>query len=154
MDPTRWGPKLCFFMDTLAMNYPTNPTYNDKINMKNFFEILKYILPCEECRLHYVGHLDNTPIDNYLNSKENLIMWVLKLHNNVNESLNKPTWTIEQFMEHYTQIYSSKCNITNGKCGGKYKKSFIEQYYTHISISFLVCILGLIIFMIQKRKCI
>ena len=65
MDPTRWGPKLWFFMHTLSFNYPDNPTQNDKLNIKNFFENLKYLIPCETCRIHYGGHTTKMPIDNY-----------------------------------------------------------------------------------------
>jgi FAD-linked sulfhydryl oxidase len=152
MEPAIWGPKLWFMMHTMSFNYPVSPTYNDKVNMKTFFEILKFVIPCDACRDHYTTHLSNMPVDNYLNTKENLIMWVLKLHNSVNEMLNKPTWTLEQTIEHYSKIFNTKCN--SGKCSSGPNKTFMEKYYKYISISILLSILGLIVFfMLYKRKC-
>ena len=156
MDPTRWGPKLWFMLHTISFNYPDSPTYNDKVNTKNFYEILRYIIPCDVCRVHYTEHLGNMPIDNYLDSKENLIMWVLKLHNTVNISLDKPTWTLEQLKSHYSQIYSDKCNINNGKCssgnGNGNGGNFIERHFKLMSLLILISILGMIIYLIKRNN--
>jgi hypothetical protein len=167
MDPTRWGPKLWFMLHTISFNYPDLPTYNDKVNTKNFYEILRYIIPCEVCRVHYSEHLGNMPIDNYLDSKESLINWVLKLHNTVNESINKPTWSLEQLKNHYSQIYSEKCNINKGKCssggnggggngggggGSGSGGNFIERHFKLMSLIIMVSILGMIIYLIKRNN--
>jgi len=156
MDPTRWGPKLWFMLHTISFNYSDSPTYNDKVNTKNFYEILRYIIPCDVCRVHYTEHLGNMPIDNYLDSKESLIMWVLKLHNTVNISLNKPTWTLEQLKSHYSQIYGDKCNINNGKCssgnGSGNGGNFIERHFKLMSLLILISILGMIIYLIKRNN--
>jgi len=158
MDPTRWGPKLWFFMHTLSFNYPENPTQNDKINIKNFFENLKYLIPCETCRIHYNEHTNKLPIDNYLDSKQNLIIWVTNLHNAVNESIGKPIWSLEQVIEHYSNIFSGKCNINEGKCNKTQKNTSNNSLknYSIIIIIILLSILLLIIYLIksQKLKCI
>lgn len=155
MDPTRWGPKLWFFMHTLSFNYPEQPTIKDKKDMKIFFENLRALIPCNTCKEHYNKHLDNDPIDNALTGKDKLIMWVLNLHNKVNESLDKPVWSKEQVYEHYNHIYSGKCNINQGKCTAKPKKTLFEQHYKKMSLLILIGILILLIYLIRKKdfKC-
>ena len=42
MDPTVWGPKLWFFIHTLALNFPTNPTFEEVKAYESFFDNLKF----------------------------------------------------------------------------------------------------------------
>jgi hypothetical protein len=116
MDPTIWGPKLWFISHAIAFNYPENPTQADKDNHKQWFELYKFMIMCDVCRKHYAEHLLKNPIDNNLNSRDDLIKWVWQLHNTVNESLGKAPWTFEQMMDHYTKIFSKKCSINANKC--------------------------------------
>ena len=39
MEPKIWGMKLWFFIHTTALNFPENPTFQDKITMKDFLKI-------------------------------------------------------------------------------------------------------------------
>jgi len=39
-------------------------------------------------------------------SREAYFAWTVKAHNNVNERLKKPTWTVEQAREHYSKLLS------------------------------------------------
>ena len=36
MDPTVWGPKLWFFIHTLAFNFPETPSYEQKRAIEDF----------------------------------------------------------------------------------------------------------------------
>ena len=40
-NPEIWGPHAWFFLETVAMGYPINPTSDDKNQMKAFFYALK-----------------------------------------------------------------------------------------------------------------
>ena len=40
-NPEVWGPGAWLFLHTISLNYPTNPTYEDKENYKTFFTSLK-----------------------------------------------------------------------------------------------------------------
>ena len=51
MQVNKWGPGGWAFMHTITFNYPLNPTDDDKQHYKNFFQSLKYILPCNYCRI-------------------------------------------------------------------------------------------------------
>ena len=105
MDPTVWGPHLWFVMHTMSFNYPKEPTPNDKQNYYNFFYNLTTILPCNDCRKHFIDFFKQNPIQNYLINRDKLIEWVMNAHNNVNKMNNKPQWTLDQVLKHYQPIF-------------------------------------------------
>ena len=81
-NPKIWGPKAWFFIETIILSYPNNPTLNDKTIFKNFFNSLANILPCEKCRYNYKNHIKSNPLnDDILFNKNNLIEWIVKIHN-------------------------------------------------------------------------
>jgi hypothetical protein len=61
-------------------------------DQRKFFDLLQYVLPCEKCRLHYAIFLRSNPID----EKTVLLEWVQKLHQSVNQRINKPIPTESQ----------------------------------------------------------
>ena len=62
LDPRIWGPKGWFFLHSIALNYPKNPTDHDKRNFKQFFESIQYVLPCPQCSQHYSENLQKNPL--------------------------------------------------------------------------------------------
>ena len=78
MDPTVWGPKLWFVIHTFALNYPDNPRYEDKRVMEEFFNNLKYSIPCNKCKVHYRQRLERDPIINYLDNKQSLFKYTIE----------------------------------------------------------------------------
>ena len=62
MEPTIWGKHAWVFLHSISMNYPDKPSISDKKNYKDFFENLKFILPCEVCKKHYSQHIHKNPI--------------------------------------------------------------------------------------------
>ncbi len=106
MDPTIWGPKLWFVIHTFALNYPDNPTYEDKRVMEEFFNNLKYSIPCKKCKIHYRQRLERNPIVNYLDNKQSLFKFTIDLHNQVNKSLGKKIYSYDEVVEIYKQHYN------------------------------------------------
>ena len=106
MDPTVWGPKLWFVIHTIALNYPNNPTYEDKRVMEEFFNNLKSIIPCDKCRIHYRQRLERNPIINYLDNKESIFRYTINLHNQVNKSLNKKIYSYDEVVQIYKEHYN------------------------------------------------
>ena len=84
MLPEVWGPGGWIFLHTITMNYPNNPTEDQKFYYKQLFENLRYTLPCEKCANHYAENLKKYPLDQALKSKEKLIKWLIDIHNEVN----------------------------------------------------------------------
>ena len=83
-------------MHFVSLGYPDNPTDQDKQNYKNFYYSLQHILPCEKCAQNYKHNLAKYPIDNHLANRDTLVKWVIDVHNEVNEELNKPTLKYEE----------------------------------------------------------
>ena len=106
MDPEVWGPKLWFVIHTFALNYPDNPTYEDKRVMEEFFNNLKYSIPCNKCRIHYRQRLERDPIINYLDNKQSLFKHTIDLHNQVNKSLGKKIYTYDEVVQIYKEHYN------------------------------------------------
>ena len=46
------------------------------------------------CSLHYTNNLHRIPIrEPYVNNRDNLFLWVLKICNSVNQQIGRPTLT-------------------------------------------------------------
>ena len=105
MDPELWGPKLWYFLHTISFEY--EPTPNSKNEYAIFFNSLKHIIPCNTCKKHYEEFLIDNPVENSLDSKDSIIRWVLKCHNNVNKINNKREWSYEELIEKYTSIFKN-----------------------------------------------
>jgi len=137
MDPTVWGPHLWFVMHTVSFNYPNEPTQNDKQNYFTFFYNLTKIIPCKDCRTHFIEFVKQNPIQNYLINRDKLIEWVMNAHNNVNKLNNKPEWTLEQVFKHYQPIFL---------------KSTLPFYKKIDLKSFIIFLLVLIIIYLMTKK--
>lgn len=104
MDPKIWGPFMWFILHIISFNYPDNPTPFDKQSYRDFFNSLKHVIPCEECKKHYTKNIQEHPITPHLDSKTHLIEWVIKIHNLVNISLNKKIYTTEEVLKTYETL--------------------------------------------------
>jgi hypothetical protein len=105
MDPNIWGPKAWFFLHTITFNYPEEPTEKDKIIYSSFFNSLTNVLPCSVCANHYKENILKHPIEKHLDTKDDLVKWLIMLHNEVNKSNSKPTLTVDEVMEYYREQY-------------------------------------------------
>jgi len=105
MDPSVWGPKLWFVIHTMALNFPDNPSYEDKRHYEEFFNNLTFLIPCDKCRIHYTDRIRKNPIINHLENSDMLFRYTVNLHNDVNKSLHKPLHTYEQVINIYKKEY-------------------------------------------------
>ena len=106
MKNSQWGPAGWLFMHSISFQYPENPTDKDKHNYKFFFESLQNTLPCPRCREHYKENLKENPIQ--LNSRNDLIQWVIDIHNSVNEKNSKKIYSRDEVED----LYKSKYNYS------------------------------------------
>jgi len=91
-------------MHLISFEYPINPTEYDKRIYHDFYTSLKDVIPCEDCKKHYREHITRYPLTPHLDSRDNLVKWVIQVHNFVNTSLGKPTLSIEQVMMIYKDL--------------------------------------------------
>ena len=96
IQPDIWGPHGWKFMHYISLGYPMNPSENDKLNYKNFYYSLQYVLPCEKCQINYRRNILENPIDKFLKDRKSLTKWVIDIHNKVNQETNKPIYDYEE----------------------------------------------------------
>tara|TARA_B110000208_G_C11750546_1_gene423295 strand:+ start:50 stop:478 length:429 start_codon:yes stop_codon:yes gene_type:complete len=109
LNPNIWGPHAWFFIDSCILSYPDKLSQKQKKDIKSFFYLLKNILPCEKCRYNYSIHLKEYPLtNNILNSKENILKWIIKMHNLSNNNNNIS-------YNNFYNFYNDKYNDINNK---------------------------------------
>ena len=107
IDPEYWGKSGWIFLNSIALTYePVNKEY-----YRQFILQLPFILPCKTCgeNLRKNVHL----LDKALESKENLIMWLIIVRNGIYLD-NHTEWKYKNFKSTFDEIfysYSNKVNI-------------------------------------------
>lgn len=87
MNTSSWGPRAWLYLHSVAQNYDKLNIKNKKRLFKNFFEYLQYTLPCIYCRKSYENFIQELPIDDFLDNREDLAHWMYQVHNKVNNKL-------------------------------------------------------------------
>ena len=72
LDSKIWGPKGWFFIDSIVLSYPLNPTKIEKDQYKNFFYTFPIILPCAKCRVHFNEYIIKYPLNDQILSSKNI----------------------------------------------------------------------------------
>lgn len=108
LEPTVWGPHAWFFLESIALGYPQNPTYEEIQSAKNFLTSLKDLIPCERCRHNFKKHLKKTPLTHStLSDNEKLFKWIVDIHNSANTKNHK---SYHDTFAYYMGKYSGKKN--------------------------------------------
>lgn len=95
--PKIWGPEAWHFIHFVALNYPINPTIEDKRRYNKFFQSLQHTLPCEGCAFNYSQKLKKNPPR--LENRESLFQWTVDIHNEVNIATGKPKITYDEALK-------------------------------------------------------
>lgn len=108
LEPRIWGPHFWFFLHTLAISYPHHP---NSITKKKYYELVQNLplfIPNESIGNNFSKLLDEYPVTAYLDSRESFIKWMHFLHNKINEKLEKPKITLNEFYFNYYEEYKPK----------------------------------------------
>jgi hypothetical protein len=105
-----WGPATWHFMHTISFNYPVNPSYQDKVNYRNFILNLQYVLPCKYCRINLKTNFKQLPITmETMKNRESFSKYIYELHELVNKMLKKKSnLTYYDVRERY-EFFRSRC---------------------------------------------
>ena len=103
--PNVWGPHYWFFLHTIAMTYPKYPNTITKKKYYEFIQNLPLFLPIENISTEFSKLIDKYPVAPYLDSRDSFIRWTHFIHNKINENLEKPIITLEQFYLNYYEKY-------------------------------------------------
>ena len=108
MDPKVWGPHAWVFLHSITFVYPEKPSYHEQKKMYDFFNSLKYVLPCYSCRVHYRKNLKDNSLAKAVTSRDELIAWLIKVHNNVNRSTGKKVIKSDDVGQIYNAVYQNQ----------------------------------------------
>jgi hypothetical protein len=141
LDPKVWGPHYWFFLHTIAMTYPHHPNTVTKKKYYEFFQNIPLFIPVEDMSGEFSKLMDRYPITPYLDNRDSLVRWVHFIHNKINEKLEKPTITLNEFFVKYYDEYKSQ----NVKIVEYYK---VREKVIYIAI--VVGIIGVIYYLYDK----
>jgi len=160
--PVMWGPHGWKFLHYVTLNYPENPSQEDKEKFKQFFLLLQRILPCERCAYNYSQNLKTLPItDKVLESDTNLMYWLIDMHNLVNKETGKKE--IQRNEAYYKLLYDhgfieKEDNIERFKpinikknLNQKVEKIEENNSTNKLTVTFCIIILILIAFFMFKK---
>jgi hypothetical protein len=113
-----WGVPGWEFLHCVTFGFPTDPSYQDKVNYLSFFTTIGFVLPCIHCRNSYQVFIKegDTLLDiNVVDSRESITKWLYKLHNRVNCKLDVDyNVSYEEICERYELFRAKTCE--NGTC--------------------------------------
>jgi len=109
-----WGNVTWHLFHTLA--YRLKDEYKNEIpNLYNIILEICHNLPCPECKQHAISYFKKINKSYVISSKENLINFLWKFHNDVNIRLRKSIFSKEQHNELYSKVsvYKIVMNFIN-----------------------------------------
>ena len=108
LDPKVWGPHYWFFLHTIAVTYPHHPNAVTKKKYYDLIQNLHIFLPIDKIANEFSELLEQYPITPYLDNRESFVRWTWFIHNKINEKLEKPKITLEEFYKEYYENYKPK----------------------------------------------
>lgn len=117
-----WGPTGWIFLHSITFGYPDVINLQNKDHRKRkksirqFFILIGDVLPCIYCRESFQQFIKELPIDDFLDTREDLTYWLYTIHNKINEKLGVPKCRIPKFetIQKRYESYRATCKpITN-----------------------------------------
>lgn len=130
MDTRYWGPSGWRLLHSITFAY--NVT-KDKAAMRQFFELLPFVLPCKYCRSNLIRHYEKKPLEPALKSKETLSKWLYTIHGLVNQELRDQGQTVpddppfSKVQEVYDEYLAFGCSKTEFP-GWEFLFSIVESH--------------------------
>ena len=87
------------FLHTMSVNYPDEPTAQQKADMLQLISLFGHFYPCKVCSEHFSEELVALPPR--VGSRWELSQWLCELHNSVNERLGKPAFACSQVYDQW-----------------------------------------------------
>ena len=105
-----WGPPMWHTLHKISFNYPVKPTKEQIENYYDYFDSLKFILPCRYCRENYVENQKKLKFGKKtFKNRDSLSRFVYDLHEMVNKNLGKKSGlTYNQVRDRY-EHFRSRC---------------------------------------------
>jgi hypothetical protein len=95
------------------MTYPHHPNAVTKKKYYEFIQNLPLFLPVEEISGKFSKLLDKYPVVPYLDNRDSFVRWVHFIHNKINEELEMPQISLNDFfIKYYNEYKSSNEKLT------------------------------------------
>ena len=148
--PNIWGPHGWKFIHYVTLGYPINPTKENKEQYYNFFNSIKYVIPCSICGNHYREHIKQYPLtDSILSNKNDFINWGIQMHNLVNLSNNKKVFNNEDGLKEIIKNCTGDCP-GNSNIVLYYDKECDNKWYKSSMLYIILLLVIIIIYLVYK----
>ena len=133
MDTTFWGPSGHKLNHSIAYCY-TFGLYNEDIPkniITSFFKSEKYVLPCIYCRRSFAKYIQELPINNIKDMKDNIFKWIYLIHNKINNKLRDQGYLQEKNPKYDTILKKYERFVKKINCnmlGWNFLYSIIFEY--------------------------
>lgn len=129
-NPKIWGPHYWFFLFSISLTYPHNPTNITKKKYYNLIRDFHLFIPDFKIGKEFENLINKYPVTPYLDNRNSFVRWVNFIHNQVNIDLKKPKVSLKNALYNYYIQYVPK------------KKPFISKdkiiYITFILLFFII----------------
>jgi hypothetical protein len=92
----------------MAMTYPHHPNTITKKKYYEFIQNLPLFLPVEIISGEFSKLIDKYPIAPYLDNRDSFIRWIHFIHNKINQKLEIPEVSLNDFFIKYYEQYKSQ----------------------------------------------
>ena len=99
--PNEWGPPLWYKLHMKTLRYPKVANYKEKVLAIKYFKEIEKLLPCEKCKIHYRQNLESNPVEYHVDTRDELVRWLINLHNKVNAQTGKRILSYEEAIRLY-----------------------------------------------------
>lgn len=130
-----WGPSLWHYLHIMSFNYPVEPTYQDKINYRQFILNLQNVLPCKYCRINLKNNFKAHSLKMcHMKNRDSFSRYIFKLHEIINKMLNKNSnlkyCDVRERYEHFrSRCVLEKSKLFNFNKTKKKEKGCTEPLY-------------------------
>lgn len=91
LSPSLWGKSAWEFLDMLIITYPKDsPSIEKRDAVHDVFQSLCKLLPCPECKKHFIEYTTKHSVLHALNSRRHLIDFYFNLRREIALRSNKP----------------------------------------------------------------
>jgi FAD-linked sulfhydryl oxidase len=135
----KWGPYFWGSLHLACLSTNVNLSEQEKEAVRAFVDSLTKLLPCPMCRTHFAEVLEKYPLETGLYSGPDLFKWSVNVHNEVNISIGKPVYTIEEAFNYWMNAMSME------------KQQNDTVFDPVIIIVIIIMIMVLALFFINKR---
>jgi hypothetical protein len=118
-----------------TFDYPEVATYKEKVLAIKYFKEVEKLLPCVKCRVHYRQYLKASPIEYHVDTRNELVRWLIDLHNKVNAQTGKRILSYEEAVSIYLP-----------------PEELPKTSYTLPTISVLILLTIIIVLIVNRRR--